>query len=378
MHYSAGGMTDERRNQRIVRLTALTEALAAIAAATAPLASRLLPLSQALGCIAANDVRSRRPVPPVALALRDGFAVAAEATVDAGAYAPAPLAAAWPIETGAVLPPGTDAVAAPDQVSIHHGLAQALAPVAPGDGVLAAGGDAALDAVLLPRGRRLCHRHLAALACAGIEQVSVRTPKVRIASARQPCDSIVHQAMDVIAAAVFAAGGKSAFEEMPPQQAMLEPGADTVLVIGGTGAGATDAVVATLAACGELKMHGVAISPGETAAFGIAGGRPVLALPGRLDSALAVFALLGRPLVERLAGSTEPPLTRTARLTRKVASALGIAELVPVRCEGGAALPIALGYVPLAALAQSDGWILVPPDSEGYAPDSEVVIRPWV
>ena len=58
---------------------------------------------------------------------------------------------------------------------------------------------------------------------------------------------------------------------------------------------------------------------------------------------------------------------------------VGLAELVPVRLEGEAArpIPIASGYVPLAALALADGWVLVRAESEGYPAGSEVVIRPW-
>ncbi len=68
---------------------------------------------------------------------------------------------------------------------------------------------------------------------------------------------------------------------------------------------------------------------------------------------------------------------RTAKLTHKVTSTVGLAELVPVRCDGRFATPIASGYVPLSALAQADGWILIKPESEGYPAHSEVVIRPW-
>jgi molybdopterin molybdotransferase len=48
-----------------------------------------------------------------------------------------------------------------------------------------------------------------------------------------------------------------------------------------------------------------------------------------------------------------------------------------VRCEDRFATPIASGYVPMTALAQADGWIFIPPESEGFQADSEVVIRPW-
>jgi molybdopterin biosynthesis enzyme len=39
-------------------------------------------------------------------------------------------------------------------------------------------------------------------------------------------------------------------------------------------------------------------------------------------------------------------------------------------------VPLASGYLPLQSLLRADGWILVPPDSEGYAPGSRVAVRP--
>ena len=50
---------------------------------------------------------------------------------------------------------------------------------------------------------------------------------------------------------------------------------------------------------------------------------------------------------------------------------------VPIRRSGGQAEPLANKYLPLSSLARSDGWILVPPDSEGYSSGSPVQIRPW-
>jgi len=103
----------------------------------------------------------------------------------------------------------------------------------------------------------------------------------------------------------------------------------------------------------------------------------VLALPGRLDAALAAWHLLGQLMLARLAGSREPEWQRTARLTHKVSSTVGLSELVPVRCKGRFATPIASGYVPLSALAQANGWILIAPESEGYPASTEVMVRPW-
>jgi len=152
---------------------------------------------------------------------------------------------------------------------------------------------------------------------------------------------------------------------------------DAVVVVGGTGTGKNDTTVRTLASMGELIVHGIGLLPGETTAFGTLGARPVLALPGRLDAALAAWHVLGRAMLARFSGSREAPPMRTAKLTHKVSSPVGLSELVPVRCEGFSATPIASGYVPLAALAQANGWIFIQPDSEGYPAQSEVVIRPW-
>ena len=64
-------------------------------------------------------------------------------------------------------------------------------------------------------------------------------------------------------------------------------------------------------------------------------------------------------------------------LARKVTSTVGLAELVPVRRYGEQAEPLASKYLPLSSLARSDGWILVPPDSEGYRAGATVMVRPW-
>jgi molybdopterin biosynthesis enzyme len=67
----------------------------------------------------------------------------------------------------------------------------------------------------------------------------------------------------------------------------------------------------------------------------------------------------------------------TARLTRKVASKLGLAELIPVRLRGADAEPLGSSYLALQTIMQADGWILVPADREGHPAGTSVVVRPW-
>ncbi len=127
--------------------------------------------------------------PRSALALRDGWAVASDLTTDAGAYAPAPLPAAVRVDVGEPLPPGADAVAPLDAVTIRNGAAQALAPVGPGDGVLPAGADVARGATLLAAGRRLGRVQVALLAAAGVTGVRIREPRLRLVRARAGNDA---------------------------------------------------------------------------------------------------------------------------------------------------------------------------------------------
>jgi molybdopterin biosynthesis enzyme len=153
-------------------------------------------------------------------------------------------------------------------------------------------------------------------------------------------------------------------------------GVDAVAMIGGTGTGARDDTVDALARTGSVEAHGIALSPGETAAFGIANSRPVLLMPGRLDAAIAVWLLVGRAILERLSGATEQLSSRQSTLIRKVASRVGLTELVLVRQSEDGDEPLASQYLPLATLAQADGWIIIPAASEGLPPGAHVTVYP--
>jgi molybdopterin molybdotransferase len=365
------------RAQRIVRLTPLDDVLARIDALAKPVPPRASDLSGAVGWTLAEDVVAIAPIPATARALRDGWAVRADLTSDAGTYAPAPLPSAVRVDVGQPVAGDADAVAPLDAVTVRDGVAQALAPVGPGDGVLAAGGDAARGATLLEAGRPLQRLQIEVLAAAGITAVRVRTPRLRLVRARSG-DAFIDAAIACVADAIGSMGGVAVTAEPDGlASALADAAVDAVVVVGGTGSGRNDATVHTLASVGEVHVHGIALLPGETTALGAVGARPVLALPGRLDAALAAWHLLGQVMLARLAGSREAPRLRPATLTHKVSSTVGLSELVPVRCEGGFATPIASGYVPLSALAQANGWILIAPASEGYPAHTEVMIRPW-
>jgi molybdopterin biosynthesis enzyme len=362
------------------RLAPLREVFSRIDALARPVAPREVELSAAAGRVLAADVLVEAPVPPTAVALRDGWAVRADQVADAGPYAPAALTPAPTfVEVGAPLPPDADAVLPPDAVTLRDGVAEATATVVPGEGVLAAAADAEPGRPLCRAGTRLRAIDLAVLRAAGIPRVRVRAPRLRVVTANAFIDAVDDTVAPLVARGIEAAGGTAdivrvALDGAPALERALQQAetADAIVVIGGTGAGRHDASVRTLARLGKVDIHGVGLVPGESAAIGVINARPVLLLPGRLDAALAVWLVLGRHLLMRLAGQNDPEPGTPARLARKIASTVGLAEVVLVRrCEGGIE-PIASGCFPLQALAQADGWVLVAPDREGFAPGATV------
>ena len=364
--------------QTIARLTPLAEVLAAVDSDVKPVSPRTLDVAAAAGRILAADVVAPAR-PSVAMALQDGWALAADDTLGAGDYAPVLLMRSpQRVETGQPMPAGTDSVAPFDAVKMSKGRAEALVTVNPGDGVLLAGGDSDPGIPLRQAGERLRLTDLAALAAAGLARVTVREPGLTIVATR--ADRIIAATASVVARDIERQGGTARIDDSGTlDRALRGNNRDAVVIIGGTGSGRNDASAQTLARAGRLVVHGMALTPGETAAFGFVGPRPVLLLPGRLDAALSVWLVIGRRMLERLAASkmkgSEPAESLT--LARKVASTVGLAELVPVRRKGDQAEPLATKYLPLSALARSDGWILVPADSEGYAAGAQVQVRPW-
>jgi molybdopterin molybdotransferase len=366
----------EGETQRITRLTPLPELLRCIDATVSAVAPRRIATAQAIGRVLAEDVIGAAAVPAGARALRDGFAVAADATSDASSYAPVSLTPPRRVDAGEALPPGADAVAPLDIMVERAGQLAIIAPIAPGDGVLAASADISAGTTLRRAGSLVRAADAAALTAAGIAEVAVREPRICVAPTRAAHDAIIMAAAELVAAAIGAEGGSQS-RASDLSSAFAHRDADAIIVIGGTGRGRNDASVRALATTGRVDVHGVALTPGETVAFGTIGPRPVLLIPGRIDAALAVWLTLGRHLVGRLSGRIEQPVGSTVVLIRKHASPLGLTEVVPVHASGGKAEPIASGYWPLSAIVHANGWILVPAESEGYPVGAEVMLRPW-
>lgn len=371
-------MAADLRNQFIARLTPLGDVLALIKARAASVMPHKCALPDGVGGILAEDiVVGERPAH--ATALRDGFALEAASIVDATPYSPVPLASLpHRVDAGDPLPDGTDAVAQLDSIVVRGQAAEAIAPVFPGEGVLLAGADASCRVPLRRAGEPLRERDVPVLAAIGVSEVTIRSPQIVVGCGSAKRTPIIDAALDILVRAIAGAGGRVRDARGEPEffnQPIND--ADAVIAVGGTGTGRNDEAIQILARHGQVDVHGIAVSPGETAAFGFIDKAPVLLVPGRIDAALAIWLLIGRHLVAKLAGGAVDDFAAMLPLKRKVSSAIGTTALVPVACSPGTAEPLASGYLSLTALARSDGWIVVPPESEGFAAGTPVAVRQW-
>ena len=353
-----------------------------------------LDVADAAGRVPAAPVPAPADLPPCDRAGDDGWAVRAADTVGASAWGPAslrvkdvggPLAPgeAALVAAGAPLPGGADAIVPFDTAERRGASVDVLAPLAEGTGIeraarqLCAGAPVAADRPLRPH-------EAALLAAAGIARLRVvRRPRVRLVVAGpKPADAgDAHAPM--LCALIARDGGEVELERGTLADALARgaaDGVDLVVATGRSGAGPDDDAPAAIARAGELAFHGVALRPGGSTAAGTVAGCPIVLLPGDPLACLCAYELLAGRLVRRLAGR-DPALPHPAReleVGRKIASSVGIAEVVQVRIVSGRAEAVgAVDFGGLAAAAGADGFVVVPAAVEGYAPGARLTLHAY-
>src|ERR687897_386376 len=350
------------------------EALAAWQAACATagcperVAAVALPLDQAVGRVTAEPVWAARSSPPFDAAAMDGIAVRAADTVGASETSPVvlPDGSFEIVDTGDPVPGDFDAVVMREDVSAAELLLPAGHRLRPVD-VAAAGAAGATELVVrrqpvvtvIPTGDEI--RPVGAELSAG-ELPDTNSLMIAAQAEAAGCEAhrfeIVRDDPSEIAAAVRAAAARS----------------DLVVVIAGSGAGRDDHTAAVVADVGTLAVHGVAVRPGHPVVLGVVRregtSTPVLGAPGYPVSAALTFDIFAAPLLARLEGAAPPEApVATARLARKLASAMGMDDWVRVRLGRVAgrfvATPLPRGAGVLTSLVRADGLLVVPAQLEG-------------
>jgi molybdopterin biosynthesis enzyme len=291
--------------------------------------------------------------PPHDIAATDGWAQRASDLVGASSYTPLPLARSpvW-VEAGDQIPDGCDCVIDEDSVDLTGPIAQVLSEAIPGQGIRRKGGAIADAGRLVDAwrpGNFIAH---------GLRVAVVSVPGGNI-TARLAANAFGEAGVDVIRAEAASRDAASIGKQIDVGDC------DLLIVIGGSGVGRTDASAIALAERGEVIAHGLAIQPGRTVAVGRIGQTPVVVVPGAPDQALAVWWAIVLPVLDLLA--VRQRRTLTLPLARKIASSIGLAEIVLLERSDDAWMPIAIGDLPLETVARADAWLLVPGGSEGYA-----------
>jgi molybdopterin biosynthesis enzyme len=355
-------------------LTPLDVALAALLDRLGPVAPVQLPLADALGCIAA-DMPPLPAHPPHDIAASDGWALRARDLVGASSYSPLPSATSpvW-VEAGDAMPEACDCVVDSDSIDQAGPVVQVLAEAIPGQGIRRAGSDIAAGTVVVEAGRRILPRDLLMARAAGMARLSVRRPRLCVVNIPATGKAVTAQ---FIAESARKAGADVVRVEAAGRdaestaRALDAEGCDLLLTTGGSGVGRADATVAALAQRGELIAHGIALQPGRTSAIGRIGKTPVIALPGAPDQALAAWWTLALPVLDRLSGR-RPRQALKLPLARKIASGVGIAEIVLLARRQGAWITLATGELSLEAIARAEAWLAVPGGAEGFAAGTPV------
>jgi putative molybdopterin biosynthesis protein len=401
-------------------LAAPEEAHAAIASLDLAGDAETVPLDEARGRVLAERLDADLDVPGFDRASMDGYAVRAKDTFGADEADPVTLdlagavhAGAEPdvtveagtcaeISTGAVMPPGADAVVMVERTD-EQGDDEILIrkAVAPGDHVMVAGADIAAGGRALGPGTRITPREIGLLSALGVDEVPVKgEPTVGIVSTGDELvrpgdelDSGRGQIYDVnsytIAAGVEEAGGEAklyphAGDDYDEMERILLDAAeecDLVLSSGSTSASAVDVIYRVIEDKGELLLHGVAVKPGKPMLVGSLGDSAYVGLPGYPVSALTIFRTFVAPAIRRAAGLPEP---RTATVTGTMATreryAEGRMRLMPVGLledEEGETLvyPVDKGSGATTSLVEADGVVEVGADTSYLSEGEEVTVQ---
>jgi molybdopterin molybdotransferase len=297
--------------------------------------------------------------------------------------------------TGAPLPSGCDAVLPAEWIedeTATRASVCALASVSPGKHVGRQGEDIVRGTTLFQAGRVLRPQDLGVLSSIGLGEAHVFSrPRVRLVvtgnellpSGSRPHGYRIADANGpMLAALVERDGGVVDFpgviaDEPDAILNALQAAADVIIVSGGSSVGIEDLAPTLVARHGELAIHGIAMRPSSPTGLGRIGSRLVFLLPGNPVSCLCAYDFFAGRAVRALGGRTKawPYRPIRARLTRKISSPIGRLDYARVRVADGAVEPLSVGGASvLTSTTRADGFVIVPDDSEGFAPGTEVEV----
>ena len=405
--------SNDVRMRGFTQRTEVHTALAWVDTHSAPqLPGEAIAIEEASGRVLCERVIAPIAGPEFDRAAMDGYALRGHETTGAGDYNPLEFAVvghAWPgrpfdgdipagsairIMTGAPVPHGLDAVVPAEYVTEQDGRIAITQAVAPGQHVGRVGEDIARGSTALSAGRRLRPQDVGLVASLGISQLQVvRQPRVRLLvtgnEVRAPgspkgmyeiydANSMTLRGLLARDGAVLESHQRIGDDPHIIEQALAAPGADVILISGGSSVGAEDHAPRLLEKLGELAIHGVAMRPSSPAGMGRIGSALVFLLPGNPVSCLCAYDFFAGRAIRRLGGRPTdwPYPVQRAIVARKIVSQVGRVDYVRVKLGPEGVEPLALsGASMLSTTTRADGFVVAPAESEGFGPGSEVTVH---
>ncbi|MCD4844098.1 MAG: molybdopterin molybdotransferase MoeA [Methanosarcinales archaeon] len=354
-----------------------------------------LPIELADNRVLADDVVSETDVPHYSRSAMDGYAVKADDTMSASPSSPVMLMltdgdiipnTCSSVHTGSPIPRGADAVVMVEDSRIINATVEITTQVHPGKNVGEIGEDVAAGETILKAGHRLRPGDLAVLASMGIRDIEVfHKPLIAIIPTGEevvprgiPLEpGQVWETNSLMTASyVTRIGGIPRINDIVTDDPKLiceaiqaNSDANMLIICGGTSVGKRDHVPAVIKEIGELPVHGIAISPGKPTALGIVNKKPILCMPGYPVAGFIALLAFGKDMIKKIG---HIPLTQEnilkLPLSEKITSRQGYETYVRVRIKDNSIVEPVMtsGAGILSSVAKADGYVVVPPNIEGY------------
>ncbi len=342
-------------------MISLEEAQALVLSQVGVLPVETVSVLDAVGRVAAADLKSDIDISPFPHSAMDGFAVRATDVAAASAASPVeldviaevaagetydgPIAPGQCVRimTGAPLPADADAVVKYEVVGVVSGDGKPGSrvsfdqPAGLRANVREAGEEAKAGEVVVQAGEVVGTAGVGFLAGCGIlEMPTYRRPRVAVAAIGSElvnpdvvptAGKIRNSNSYALAACVQAAGGvptilpivEDTHEALAAVVSEAARDYDFVVTSGGASNGDFDFIKPVVEGLGELLMTAVNMRPGKAQTFGIVDGTPVFGLPGNPAAAYCGFEMIIRPALRKMQGYTcfERPRV-TAKLAHDV------------------------------------------------------------
>ena len=370
--------------------------------APAPITPVSVPLAEAGGTTLAQDLRPLSALPAFDTAAMDGYAVRGPGPytltgrVDAGRWPIEGLAEgqAVAISTGAVIPPGAQAVLPLEDATADAGVIARTARASSRTHIRHHGEDARAGELLVGAGAIITPAMLGLAAACGLDDIHVRArPSIQVFVTGDELigrgvsgSGLVRDALGpMMPTLVRSLGGEVVRVRHVVDDAtttlvaaIFEPAegdAAVTLITGSTSVGTTDRLRSLLASRGtSLIVDGVACRPGHPQLLaGLGGNRWLVGVPGNPLAALVAMYTLLAPLLAGLGGRALPPLP-PSRLEHGSSNTSDRTSIVPVSWDGNMARPIGSSRAAsLLGAAAANALAVVPPH---WTPGRRVSVIP--